>query len=102
MLYILSKGLVALNSRVRSHGEVWGEDFVLWVPCLSRSLQCGQSEVQLHRLHAGSVSSSIYTLLCDSASCRWVLAKDTSLIHPVTGYTLTYIEVLSLSRADLM
>ncbi|CAE7577375.1 Kcnh6 [Symbiodinium natans] len=57
VLYILSKGLVALNSRVRSHGEVWGEDFVLW---------------------------------------------DTSLIHPVTGYTLTYIEVLSLSRADLM
>ncbi|CAE7393743.1 KCNH6 [Symbiodinium sp. CCMP2456] len=57
VLYILSKGLVALNSRVRSHGEVWGEDFVLW---------------------------------------------DTSLIHPVTGYTLTYVEVLSLSREDLM
>eukprot|EP00439_Symbiodinium_sp_Y106_P079088 s97_g17.t2 len=30
VLYILSKGLVALNSKVRSHGEVWGEDFVLW------------------------------------------------------------------------
>lgn len=57
VLYILSKGLVALNSRVRSHGEVWGEDFVLW---------------------------------------------DTSLIHPITGYTLTYIEVLSLTREDLM
>ena len=29
MLYILSKGLVALNSRVISGGAVWGEDFVL-------------------------------------------------------------------------
>eukprot|EP00438_Fugacium_kawagutii_P010357 Skav231987 [mRNA] locus=scaffold719:274211:283089:- [translate_table: standard] len=28
-LYILSKGLVALNSRVISGGAVWGEDFVL-------------------------------------------------------------------------
>ena len=29
MLNILSKGLVALNSRVISGGAVWGEDFVL-------------------------------------------------------------------------
>lgn len=29
VLYILSKGLVALNSRVISGGAVWGEDFVL-------------------------------------------------------------------------
>ena len=29
VLYILSKGLVALNSRVGHNGVVWGEDFVL-------------------------------------------------------------------------
>ena len=29
VLHILSKGLVALNSRVISGGAVWGEDFVL-------------------------------------------------------------------------
>ena len=48
VLYILSKGLVALDSRVGYNGAVWGEDFVL---------------------------------------------SDTSLIRPVAGYALTYIEV---------
>ncbi|OLQ15728.1 Potassium voltage-gated channel subfamily H member 7 [Symbiodinium microadriaticum] len=57
VLFILSKGLVALNSRVGAHGEVWGEDFVL---------------------------------------------SDTSLIEPVSGYALTYIELLSLTRDDFM
>jgi len=57
VLFILSKGLVALNSRVGAFGEVWGEDFVL---------------------------------------------SDTSLIQPVAGYALTYLEVLALSRADFM
>ncbi|CAL1172161.1 unnamed protein product [Cladocopium goreaui] len=47
VLYILSKGLVALNSRVGQNGAVWGEDFVL---------------------------------------------SDTSLIRPVSGFALTYIE----------
>eukprot|EP00438_Fugacium_kawagutii_P027971 Skav216361 [mRNA] locus=scaffold3700:49552:50061:+ [translate_table: standard] len=47
ILYILSKGLVALNSRVGQNGAVWGEDFVL---------------------------------------------SDTSLIRPVSGFALTYIE----------
>ena len=57
MLYILSKGLVVLNSKLRSEGEVWGEDFVL---------------------------------------------EDTTLIRPVAGYAMTYIEVLSLTREDFM
>ena len=57
VLYILSKGLVALDSRVGHHGAVWGEDFVL---------------------------------------------SDTSLIRPVSGYALTYIEVLFLTRDALM
>ncbi|CAE7194742.1 KCNH6, partial [Symbiodinium microadriaticum] len=57
VLYILSKGLVALNSRVGALGEVWGEDFVL---------------------------------------------SDTSLIRPVAGYALTYLELLSLTREDFM
>ena len=55
VLYILSKGLVALNSRIGGLGEVWGEDFVL---------------------------------------------SDTSLIRPVAGYALTYVELLSLARED--
>ena len=53
VLYILSKGLVALNSRVGSNGAVWGEDFVL---------------------------------------------SDPSLIRPVRGFALTYLEVLNLTR----
>ncbi|CAE7245299.1 KCNH2, partial [Symbiodinium microadriaticum] len=57
VLYILSKGLVALDSRVGYNGAVWGEDFVL---------------------------------------------SDTSLIRPVAGYALTYIEVLYLTRDALM
>ncbi|CAE7337627.1 Kcnh2 [Symbiodinium necroappetens] len=57
VLYILSKGLVALDSRVAYNGAVWGEDFVL---------------------------------------------SDTSLIRPVAGYALTYIEVLYLTRDALM
>ena len=57
VLYILSKGLVALNSRVGALGEVWGEDFVL---------------------------------------------SDSSLIRPVAGYALTYLELLSLTREDFM
>ena len=57
VLYILSKGLVALDSRVGYNGAVWGEDFVL---------------------------------------------SDTSLIRPVAGYALTYIEVLFLTRDALM
>jgi len=56
-LFILSKGLVALNSRVEGGGAVWGEDFVL---------------------------------------------SDTSLIRPVAGYALTYIEVLMLTRERFM
>ena len=57
VLYILSKGLVALNSRVGSNGAVWGEDFVL---------------------------------------------SDTSLIRPVRGFALTYLEVLNLTRWKFM
>ncbi|CAJ1407986.1 unnamed protein product [Effrenium voratum] len=57
VLYILSKGLVALNSRVGHNGAVWGEDFVL---------------------------------------------SDTSLIRPVAGFALTYIEVLFLTRESFM
>lgn len=57
VLYILSKGLVALNSHVQKDGAVWGEDFVL---------------------------------------------SDTSLIRPVAGYALTYIEVLYLTRERFM
>ncbi|CAE7340924.1 KCNH6, partial [Symbiodinium necroappetens] len=57
VLYILSKGLVVLNSKLRSEGEVWGEDFVL---------------------------------------------EDTSLILPVAGYAVTYLETLSLNREDFM
>ena len=57
VLYILSKGLVALNSRVGQNGVVWGEDFVL---------------------------------------------SDTSLIRPVSGFALTYIEVFFLTREDFM
>ena len=57
VLYILSKGLVVLNSKLRSEGEVWGEDFVL---------------------------------------------EDTTLIRPVAGYAMTYIETLSLTREDFM
>jgi len=57
VLYILSKGLVALDSRVGYNGAVWGQDFVL---------------------------------------------SDTSLIRPVSGYALTYIEVLFLTRDSLM
>ena len=40
VLYILSKGLVALNSRVRSLGVVWGEDFVLSDTSLIRPVAC--------------------------------------------------------------
>ena len=40
VLYILSKGLVALNSRVRSIGVVWGEDFVLSDTSLIRPIAC--------------------------------------------------------------
>ena len=40
VLYILSKGLVALNSRVRSLGVVWGEDFVLSDTTLIRPVAC--------------------------------------------------------------
>ncbi|CAK9117591.1 unnamed protein product [Durusdinium trenchii] len=57
VLYILSKGLVALNSRVGTNGAVWGEDFVL---------------------------------------------SDKSLIRPVRGFALTYLEVLHLTRANFM
>jgi len=57
VLYILSKGLVALNSRVGSNGAVWGEDFVL---------------------------------------------SDPSLIRPVRGFALTYLEVLNLTRWKFM
>lgn len=57
VLYILSRGLVALNSRVGGLGEVWGEDFVL---------------------------------------------SDTSLVRPVSGYALTYLEILSLTRTDFV
>ena len=57
VLYILSKGLVALDRRVGYNGTVWGEDFVL---------------------------------------------SDKSLIRPVSGYALTYIEVLFLTRDALM
>ncbi len=57
VLYILSKGLVALNSRVGQNGVVWGEDFVL---------------------------------------------SDTSLIRPVSGFALTYIEVFFLTREAFM
>jgi len=57
VLYILSKGLVALGSRVASLGALWGEDFVL---------------------------------------------ADTALIRPVSGYALTYLELLSLTRDDFM
>ncbi|CAJ1329415.1 unnamed protein product, partial [Effrenium voratum] len=57
ILYILSKGLVVLNSRVGTNGTVWGEDFVL---------------------------------------------SDTSLIRPVGGFALTYIEVLCLTRESFM
>mmetsp|Transcript_56488 Transcript_56488/g.131976 ORF Transcript_56488/g.131976 Transcript_56488/m.131976 type:complete len:359 (+) Transcript_56488:1-1077(+) len=57
VLYILSKGLVALNSRVGSNGAVWGEDFVL---------------------------------------------SDTTLIRPVRGFALTYLEVLNLTRSKFM
>lgn len=57
VLYILSKGLVALNSRVISGGAVWGEDFVL---------------------------------------------SDATLIHPVRGFALTYLEVLHLTRHNFM
>jgi len=57
VLYILSKGLVVLNSKVGTNGTVWGEDFVL---------------------------------------------SDTSLIRPVGGFALTYIEVLFLTRESFM
>ncbi|CAK9037912.1 Potassium voltage-gated channel subfamily H member 1 (Ether-a-go-go potassium channel 1) (EAG channel 1) (EAG1) (r-eag) (Voltage-gated potassium channel subunit Kv10.1) [Durusdinium trenchii] len=57
ILYILSKGLVILNSKVGTNGTVWGEDFVL---------------------------------------------ADTSLIRPVSGFALTYIEVMALTRESFM
>eukprot|EP00435_Cladocopium_sp_Y103_P035114 s2535_g9.t1 len=57
ILYILSKGLVILNSRLGSNGTVWGEDFVL---------------------------------------------SDTSLIKPVSGFAISYIEVLALTREAFM
>lgn len=56
VLFILSKGLVMLDKKVGSHGEVWGEDFVL---------------------------------------------SDTSLIRPIAGTALTYIEVHYLTRTAL-
>jgi len=57
ILYILSKGLVILNSRLGSNGTVWGEDFVL---------------------------------------------SDTTLIRPVAGFAISYIEVLALTREAFM
>ncbi|CAJ1373961.1 unnamed protein product [Effrenium voratum] len=57
VLYIVSKGIVALNSRVGTNGAVWGEDFVL---------------------------------------------QDTSLIRPIKGCALTYLEVLFLTREKFM
>jgi len=39
-LYILSRGLVALNHRVGFDGAVWGEDFVLSDASLIRSVAC--------------------------------------------------------------
>lgn len=39
-LYILSRGLVALNHRVGFDGTVWGEDFVLHDKRLIRPVSC--------------------------------------------------------------
>ncbi|CAK9047032.1 Potassium channel GORK (Guard cell outward rectifying K(+) channel) (AtGORK) [Durusdinium trenchii] len=60
VLYILSKGLVALNSRVGQNGVVWGEDGQPPDPSLIE---------------------------------RDFVLSDTSLIRPVAGFALTYIEV---------